>query len=238
MADNTEVLLAAVQKRFAEYVDQSDRITRLYAKARDGNLDYNGANDFAIQIGNAMAKAFKLELDSSILPGGSMPYDMADTLMRTMLGDGYGLVSTMCEAAQTYTNTAAGLGLKAIRPELDNDRIYGIIKRLAEAEQYDDVAWILGEPIVNYHQAVVDDSVRINAQFHFSAGLKPQIQRTCVGGCCQWCSDLAGRYDYSEVKNRGNDIYKRHERCRCTLTYMPDKFRRQKMKTSGKAFVQ
>lgn len=50
------------------------------------------------------------------------------------------------------------------------------------------------------------------------AGLQPRIIRKATGTCCEWCKNLAGTYDYP-VENE--DVYRRHERCRCTVDYDP-----------------
>jgi hypothetical protein len=36
---------------------------------------------------------------------------------------------------------------------------------------------------------------------------------------CPWCENLAGTYDYADVKATGSDVYRRHENCRCIVTY-------------------
>ena len=38
------------------------------------------------------------------------------------------------------------------------------------------------------------------------------------GGCCEWCRALAGTYSYPDVPK---DVYRRHQRCRCTVDYYP-----------------
>ena len=38
--------------------------------------------------------------------------------------------------------------------------------------------------------------------------------------CCKWCADLEGEYDYDLAPD---DIYRRHEFCRCTVTYISEK---------------
>ena len=47
----------------------------------------------------------------------------------------------------------------------------------------------------------------------------PVIVRTAAPECCVWCAKLSGVYDYNEVRDTGNDVFRRHERCRCTVTY-------------------
>ena len=46
-----------------------------------------------------------------------------------------------------------------------------------------------------------------------------KIVRKIAGNCCDWCKSLAGTYSYPN--NVPNDVYRRHQRCRCTVDYMP-----------------
>ncbi|PKK40388.1 hypothetical protein ABB02_00374 [Clostridiaceae bacterium JG1575] len=66
---------------------------------------------------------------------------------------------------QEALNKKAKIGIKPIKPALNQDRIDGLIEKNVEAEQYDDAAWALNEPIVNFAQSIVDDSAKANADF-------------------------------------------------------------------------
>ncbi len=61
-----------------------------------------------------------------------------------------------------------------------------------------------------------------NADFHYNAGLRPKIIRTAVGKTCKWCQSMAGVYDYSKVSNTGNNVFRRHANCDCTVVYDPE----------------
>lgn len=80
----------------------------------------------------------------------------------------------------------------------------------------------LGEPVVNNVQAFYDEHVRANAEARFQAGLAPMIVRTAAPGCCNWCASRAGVYDYDRVKDKGNEVFRRHQFCRCTVAYFCD----------------
>ena len=61
-----------------------------------------------------------------------------------------------------------------------------------------------------------DDRMQAEATFRSRAGLKCYITRKTDGKCCEWCSAMAGRYEYhSEPK----DVYRRHDNCGCSVTY-------------------
>lgn len=79
---------------------------------------------------------------------------------------------------------------------------------------------MLDEPVVNFTQSVEDDSVKKNAEFKYQSGFSPKIRRTATDKCCKWCDRLVGTYDYAVVRNTGNDVFRRHKRCRCTVEFI------------------
>ena len=79
---------------------------------------------------------------------------------------------------------------------------------------------MLDEPVVNFTQSVADDSIKKNAECQYQSGLSPKIRRISMGKCCKWCDRLVGTYDYATVRNTGNGVFRRHERCRCTVEFI------------------
>jgi hypothetical protein len=86
----------------------------------------------------------------------------------------------------------------------------------------DALIWIR-EPIVNNSEAFYDDFIKENAKFRSKAGMKTTLTRIAEAKCCEWCAALAGTYEYG---NAPDDIYRRHEFCRCTVTYQSKKISR------------
>ena len=183
--------------------------------------DYEKASDYAEHLGDALAKAFQAQISVDTLPDGRMYYNIANRLVNTTFQDNYSRIASYCKGTQESLNKSAGIGLEAQVPEFNQDRADGIIERLSEEENYDDVRWILGEPVTNFSMAIVDDYIKANANFQYKAGLSPKIVRTTNGKCCDWCDRLAGTYDYRDVKNTGNDVFRRHRHCRCKVIYDP-----------------
>lgn len=178
----------------------------------------------AEKVGDALAGAFGQALRRDALPDGRMYWNIADRAVRPLLEQGYTLAADAAEAAQQALNTAAGLGLRAVAAPLDTDRVDGILNRLAAAEQYEDVSWLLDEPVRLLARSAVDETVRRNVEFQGKAGLRPRVVRTAEPGACKWCRALAGSYDYPDVPK---DVYRRHENCRCRVEYDPRDGRRQ-----------
>lgn len=217
-------LLEALKSDFQKNFDQSKRIQGLYDKIRDGTATYAEANDFSIETGSILADTFSRKLSSEILPDGKMYYNIADQVVASLMRNNYELVADAAVRVQETLNKAAQIGIKAVKPELNEDRIRGIVDKVSNSEKYDDAAWVLNEPVKNFTQSVVDDTIKVNADFHGKAGLQPRIVRKVAGNCCDWCKNLAGSYLYPDVPQ---EVYQRHQYCRCTVEYDPGDGRRQ-----------
>lgn len=218
MEDITPDLLKKIQEDFDKQFDNSKVIAGLYTKVQDGTATYLEANEFAIEVGDILAGAYKNNLSSDVLPDGRMYYNIAQRIIDPTMKNNYSLIIDVTNQVQKSLNEAAHIGIKAITPELNQDRIDKIIDRVSDAEQYDDISWILDEPVKNFSQSIVDDAVRVNADFQYKAGMSPKIVRKLAGGCCDWCRAVAGTYTYPDVPK---DVYRRHQRCRCTVEYNP-----------------
>lgn len=218
MEDIAPSLLKGIQEDFQENFDKSKLIRQLYEKVRDGTATYKEANDFALEAGEILANAYKNNLSADVMPDGRMYYNIAQRILSPTLGNNYFLITEVTTQVQKALNDDANLGIKPVIPELNKNRIDGIINRVSDADNFDDIDWILYEPVKNFCQSIVDDAIRENAEFHAKAGLQPKIVRKLVGGCCEWCRALAGTYSYPDVPQ---DVYRRHQRCRCTVDYHP-----------------
>lgn len=221
MNDILPDLLKAVEEAYQVNIEKDAVVKRLLNELKRGAADYGKASDYAECLGDALAKAFQTQISADKLPDGRMYYNIADRLVNATFRDNYSRIANYCKETQESLNKAAGIGLKAQTPEFNQDRADGIIERLSEAENYDDVSWILGEPVTNFAMAIVDDHIKANADFQYKSGLSPKIVRTTNGKCCDWCDRLAGTYDYKDVKNTGNDVFRRHRHCRCKTVYDP-----------------
>ncbi len=104
---------------------------------------------------------------------------------------------------------------------MDKDRINGIVNAASHAETLEQAHSVIERSTVNYSQHVVDEAVRVNADFQYEAGLNPKVIRKTNGKCCDWCKQRAGKYDYEDVKATGNDVWQRHLGCKCIIEYDP-----------------
>ncbi|MBO5628856.1 MAG: hypothetical protein J5965_07230 [Aeriscardovia sp.] len=211
-------ILEKVKKAFEEEYADNIEISSLLNKADSKSATYIDANAYAEEVGKSLARTFKNKISSSDLPDGKMYYNIAKRLLNDTLKNNYNLISDYAVNVQKELNKKAKLSLEAKRPELNEDRIRGIVKRLSNEDDYNKIKWILDEPIVNFSQSIVDDAIKTNASFHAKAGLHPKITRISVAKCCEWCTRIAGTYDYP---NAPEDIFHRHQNCRCICDYNP-----------------
>ena len=221
-------ILKEVQERFERDFGKSEIVRNAFATLKAKKATYKTANEFAIEIGEILSKALGTSLSADKLPDGKMYYNIAQRLLTDVLGRNHELVSDYAEQVQKNLNSEAKIGLAAQVPELNQDRIDGLVNRLASEESFDDVKWLLDDPIVNFSQSIVDDSIRKNVEFHHKVGLSPKIVRRVVGHPCKWCKSLEGSYNYPEVPK---DIYRRHGKCRCTVDYHPGNGKKQNVHT-------
>lgn len=228
--DVAPALLDTIRSDFSARLGGRKRATELLELIQRGAGTYQDANDYSKQVGEALSEAFQANLSSAVLPDGRMYWNIADRVVRPMLEDDHGLVAAAAEQVQTSLNEAAGLGLQAQAVPLNESRVIGILNRLSSAMKYDDIAWILGEPVVNFSQAIIDDSIRRNVEFQGKSGLRPRVIRRADPNCCRWCGALAGSYSYPNVPQ---DVYRRHENCRCDVTYTPGDGRSQNVWTKS-----
>lgn len=149
-----------------------------------------------------------------------------DPMLKTV----HGMVNDAGAQVQDAIDRANGRGLKSVKGAYPQERIDGLLEKLAEAAVGDSESkktmetW-LGEPVVNNVQAFYDEHVRANAEARYQIGLDPVIIRTAAPGCCKWCSSHAGVYDYEEVRETGSEPFRRHQFCRCTVTLRDKGFR-------------
>ncbi len=218
MIDIAPELLEKLRKSFSEKFNNNKKINKILSTIREGNPTYSEVNELSIVVGDILAEVFQENLSSDILPDGKMYYNIAKRTVEPMMVNNYNIVSENAVVVQEILNKQAGMGIKAQIPPLNQSRIDGIINRLDETEFFDDIKWILDEPIKNFTQAVVDDVIEKNTEFHEGLGLVPSVTRIVQGDCCDWCREVAGTYYSPDIPD---DVYRRHRYCRCTVEYDP-----------------
>lgn len=229
MTEFGKTLLAGIAISFAAKVKNDKNLRRIANRVRDGT-DYGIANRYSVRVNELLSEAIADNTKTLAF----MSKEVAQEVLYPLLTADHDMIVTATNTIQQNMNTAAGIGLEVATPDLDTGRIDGFVSKVSSYENFDDARWVLGEPLVNYGQAIVDQAIRKNMRTAAEAGLRPKVTRTLgrseirrrrtgkktpYAVPCPWCEALAGTYDYAEIRN-GSDVFRRHEYCRCEVTYI------------------
>lgn len=213
-------LFDKISAEFERLYSGNAKIKTLLAKINAGTATYAEAEEYAELVGKICSASMLKYIEDDVLPDSRLYYNIAERTVRPMLEQSRNMAEEIAMSVQESLNRAAGLQLKAVEPNIDPGRIQGIINKVSDAEKFSETSWVLDAPVVNMVMNVVDETVKANAEFHSKSGMKAKIVRRQTAKCCEWCANLVGTYTYPEVPK---DVYRRHENCRCVLTYVPEK---------------
>lgn len=228
MTDIVPELLEKIKKEFDEKISKNKKIKSAMKAIEEGTCDYETAYNYASEVGEILADTLKKNITKDVLPDGKMYYNIANRILNDRLKNNHNIVADTTSKITSILNKKAKINIKPQEPKLNKSRISGLVEKLADGYDFDEVSWLLGEPVVNFSQNIVDESIKENAEFHHEAGLKAKIIRKSTGHCCDWCESIAGEYEYPDVPK---DVYRRHRSCRCTVEYLPKKGKRQNVHT-------
>ena len=223
MEDIAPILLDKIKELFNIGKENNENIKDLLAKLKNKKAGYIEAGEFADELGKILAEAYGEVFTMELLPDGRLYYNIATRTIEPTMKSLQAEIADFSETVQEELNKRAKLGISPIKAELNQNKIDGIIDRVSNAEKIDDIKWILNEPIKTFARSVVDDSIKANAEFQGASGLTPKIIRKSSGNCCEWCTNIVGSYEYPNVPQ---DVYRRHNRCGCTVDYVVGKYRK------------
>ena len=220
-ADVVPVLNEKIQTSFQSNMMRDRWIAQISKRIRDGTATFVDGHDYAERLGESLSKALISNLNEENLPDGRLYYNIAKRTVTPALRNNYELTNEAAEQIQSIIDSGLGIGLKSVKAEFPESRIKGLIDKMTtEGISLEDALIWLGEPIINNSEAFFDDFIDSNAKFRTEAGLKATITRIAEANCCPWCDSLAGTYEYGSAPD---DIYRRHQYCRCTVTYQTGK---------------
>lgn len=220
-ADVVPVLNERIENTFKSNVMKDRRIAQISKRIRDGTATFVDGHDYAERLGENLSRALITNLNADTLPDGKLYYNIAKRTVTPALENNYNLTNDVAADIQKILDESADIGLNAVRADFPTERIQGLIDKMtADGITLEEALVWLAEPIINNSEAFFDDFIDSNAKFRNDVGLKATLTRTAEPNCCPWCRALAGTYDYGSAPP---DIYRRHEYCRCTVTYQSEK---------------
>lgn len=213
-------ILRKILRKYGAATDNIRTMQVIESKLKKHTATYADANKYAQDIGGILTDIFREHLPEA-LTDGKLYRAAAEVLVQQPMVTAGRDVAEVTKQIQKAMNEEAGIGMNAVDPGLNQDQIDGIITGICNAESYDNYVERFMDQVEGFFEGEVDDFVRENADFQYKAGLSPTIERKISGKCCSWCAKLAGTYPYEDVKDRGNDVFRRHNNCHCQILYNP-----------------
>lgn len=206
-----------IKEPFLTALNNDRRASYLIKEIEAGRGTYEMASEYAARVGDNLAKVLRARA-----PLVSIDEWDIDNLIPKSLGLDHSIVTYACENVQTGLNKDAGLGIKFQEPIFDSNRAYGLVTELRDNPEFTNIEASFYDQLANFSQNIVDDAIKANANVITGAGVKAYVVRATEAGACPWCDEVAGVYDYDEVKN-GGDVWRRHENCRCTIEFFTER---------------
>ena len=226
---NYDEILRKIIRKYGVMTDNIRATQIIEAKLKRHTATYADAEDFSRQVGGILTDIFREYLPDA-LTDGKLYRAAAEVLVKQPMIRAGKDVGALAKRIQESLNDSAGIGMNAIVPELNMDQVDGIITGICNAESFGSNAEQFMDQVENFLEGHVDDFVRENAGAQSDAGLTVIVQRIADAKCCRWCSNLAGSYPYEDVRNRNNDVWRRHNNCHCQIIYDPHGSKRRRVK--------
>lgn len=207
-----------IKDEFLTRLRRDREATALMASIESGSATYATATQYAARVGEILGQVLKFNAPITDISDWDI-----DDLIPGSLGLDHRIVTNACRAVQETMNRDAGIGIRYQEPTFDWDRVHGIVDELRDNPEFINIEETFYDQITNFSQSVVDSSVRANAAVASGAGIKTWVIRTASSNACKWCRAAAGRFNYEDVKGTGNDVWRRHENCNCTIDYMTER---------------
>lgn len=217
MADVAPGLHDKIQQAFQTNLASNKTVASIAEKIASGNANYTDAGNYAEAIGDCLSGALKKHLTVSNLPDGIMYWNIAERAVRPFYEEEYRMASNAAATVQKSLNTKAGIGLNARKAELDADALDGIMDMFCAADYDDSIEQVL-ETAEYFARQTVDKTLKENEEFQYQCGRHPKVIRRAGMGCCTWCAEREGTYEYPNVPN---NVYDRHDYCKCSVDYDP-----------------
>lgn len=199
-----------VQEEVRQRIERDVLLAKLRKKIDSGKADFNDTFLYSDRAGKLLGEIFAQRLPD-------IPIAEREALCVDLLHDRYTDINSLCDAVQRALDKANGLHLKPQRAPFEEARAHLIGHSTADQTVSVETQQRRGRSATaTMTRSMHDDRMKAEAKFRSGAGLQCYITRKTDGKCCEWCSAIAGRYEYySEPK----DVYRRHDNCGCSVTY-------------------
>lgn len=219
MADIGAELLEKIRDEFQKTCKADKYIQSVLKKIEGGTAKMEEVALLSKQLGFRVSQAIGAHVNVAALPDGKMYYNIADTILTGVLKDNYDVINSAAAECQKALDKTAGINITPQQAAFPTERVQAVVNAASVPDIAEKVMIRrMTAPAQNITESFYNDYVQKNVKFRSDAGLDCYIIRNDHGGCCKWCSKLAGKYHYPEDVPK--DVYRRHDNCGCTVTYL------------------
>lgn len=216
--DFASSLYAEINEKLEKSIDNDKSIQRILSKAEKGKATSYDLNVYSTRLGKLTSNTLRNTFTEEILGEEGLFEETAQKTVGKVLDDNLKRVNSVGAEVHNSLNKSAGIGLKSVNAKMDVDRKNGLIFEICKGG-FDDMEYWLVEPVINIVQNMYANFIKENANFQQRSGLAPTLDREASIDCCSWCADKEGHYEGSFP----DDVFQRHDYCRCTITFNPQK---------------
>lgn len=185
-------------------------LTKLRKKIEAGQGTFKDTTDYCNRSAELLGRLFS----ENVL---SMSDVERITANDTLLKDRYKDINDLLDKVQRTVDKKQGINIRPQHAPFNQERADQIGRALTDKTvSEENIQRRAGSAPATMTRAMQDDYVEENAKFRSDAGLKTYLVRVTDGDCCEWCTKVAGRYEYG---TEPHDIYRRHDNCGCSVTY-------------------
>lgn len=219
MTDIGAELLKKIRAEFQSRCRADKYIQSFLKKIDGGTAEMEEVALLSKRLGLRASQAIGAYVNASALPDGKMYYNIADTILTGVLKDNYDVINSAAAECQKALDKTAGINITPQQAAFPTERVQAVVNAASVPDIAEEVMIRrMTAPAQNITESFYNDYVQKNVKFRSNAGLDCYIIRNDHGGCCKWCSKLAGKYHYPEDVPK--DVYRRHDNCGCTVTYL------------------
>lgn len=219
MADIGAELLEKIRAEFQKSCKADKYIQSVLKKIEGGTAKMEEVALLSKQLGFRVSQAIGAHVNVAALPDGKLYYNIADTILSGVLKDNYDIINSAAAECQKALDSQAGINIRPQQAAFPTERVQAVVNAASVPDIAEEVMIRrMTAPVQNITESFYNDYVQKNVKLRSDAGLDCYIIRNDHGGCCKWCSKLAGKYHYPEDVPK--DVYRRHDNCGCTVTYL------------------
>lgn len=212
-----------LKEEFNEWLATDKDVQYFWKLNKAGNSNYIYADMYAQGVSKKWAElltdAYGTEINGTNEIIGQISNEIASGYRKAYSESAY-----YAKNVQNGINAKMNFGIKAIEPKIDEDQISSLITILEDYDTTDAMkAHLLSESAIEpVARKAVSETIKANARFQSDAGIYAYVERDAGSGCCKWCSDLVGRYEFG---SQPKDFFMVHNGCTCTIDYKPSRSR-------------